>query len=82
MTQEDEIHIKIIASNAYGDSPFSPDGSGAIVKLSPDSPVSLTNDGTTTDDLKIRLTWTAGAADGGTPVLYYNVYYDEGLGTS
>jgi hypothetical protein len=51
------------------------------VKLVPDAPLSLTNDGTTTDDLKIRLTWSAGVADGGTPVLSYSVYYDEGLGT-
>lgn len=47
----------------------------------PDSPTGLTNDATTTNDLTIRFTWTAGASDGGTPLVSYSVYYDQGLGT-
>ena len=73
--------MKIIATNAFGDSPFSPDGSGAIVKLVPDKPTGLLNDGITTNDLTIRFTWNAGASSGGIPILSYSVYYDQGLGT-
>jgi hypothetical protein len=82
LIQDEEIHAMIIATNAYGDSAFSVDGFGGVIKLVPDAPVSLTNDGTTTDDTTIRFTWSAGTDDGGDTVLYYNVYYDSGLGTS
>lgn len=68
--------------NDFGESPFSPVGQGGIIKKVPDSPVSLVNDESVTNDLTIRFTWSAGAHDGGTPVLDYSVYYDEGLGTS
>ena len=76
LEQEASIQAKIIAKNAYGDSPMSEAGSGGIVKKVPLAPVNLVNDGTTTDDVKIRFTWTAGAQDGGTPVIDHNIYYD------
>jgi hypothetical protein len=40
--------------------------------------VSLTNDPTTTTDTVIRFTWADGASDGGSPVIDYTVYYDQG----
>lgn len=48
----------------------------------PDAPVSLLNDPTVTDAARIRFTWTQAAEDGGTPVLDYAVYYDNGRGDS
>lgn len=80
LVQDDSIAAKIIAKNAYGDSPLSAEGAGGIIKVVPDSPVNLQNDGSTTDDIKIRFTWEEGAHDGGTPVIDYSIYYDEGLG--
>jgi hypothetical protein len=44
----------------------------------PDAPVSLTNDPSTTIDTVIRFTWSDGASDGGSPVIDYTVYYDQG----
>lgn len=44
----------------------------------PDAPISLTNDLTTTTDTEIRFTWLDGASDGGTPVIDYTIYYDQG----
>jgi hypothetical protein len=43
----------------------------------PDAPVSLLNNPTITSDTTIRFTWSAGASDGGSPVLDYNVWYDQ-----
>lgn len=42
--------------------------------------MNLVNDVDVTNDLTIRFTWGLSPHDGGTPVLYYNVYYDQGLG--
>jgi hypothetical protein len=41
--------------------------------------VSLTNDPSTTTDTVIRFTWSDGASDGGSPVIDYTVYYDQGI---
>jgi hypothetical protein len=81
LLQGDQIHAKVIVSNAYGDSAFSPDGSGGIVVLVPDAPLTLANDAATTSNTVIRFTWTEGANNGGTQVLTYNVYYDQATGT-
>lgn len=47
----------------------------------PDAPVNLVNDESYTTDTVIRFTWNDGASDGGSPVLDYTVYYDEGTGS-
>lgn len=47
-----------------------------MIQYVPDAPVDLINDLTTTDDLAIRFTWTAGASDGGTAVIDHTIYYD------
>jgi hypothetical protein len=47
----------------------------------PDAPVDLANDPTTTTDTVIRFTWNDGASDGGTAVIDYSVYYDQGTGS-
>ena len=64
--------------NFYGDSAESAVGSGAVIQLVPDAPVSLTNDPSTTTDTQIRFTWADGASDGGTAVIDFAVYYDQG----
>ena len=72
----DNVNVKIIAANVYGESVESTVGTGAFIQLVPDAPVSLANDPTTTTDTNIRFTWSDGASDGGTPVVDYAVYYD------
>ena len=44
------VYAKVIAFNAYGDSPASPVGEGALIVLVPDAPVNLLNDPTVTNN--------------------------------
>lgn len=37
----EEIYAKIIATNVYGDSPFSSRGNSGLTKLDPDAPINL-----------------------------------------
>lgn len=39
----DDILARVVAINAYGDSVVSAIGGGAVILLTPDAPVSLTN---------------------------------------
>lgn len=41
----------------------------------PDAPINLLNDASITDYTKIGLTWSAGASNGGTSLIDYNLYY-------
>jgi len=50
-----------------------------VIQLVPDAPISLTNDPLVTIDTLIRFTWSEGASNGGSSVLDYDVYYDQGL---
>jgi hypothetical protein len=47
----------------------------------PDSPINLSNDVESTNAYLIRFTWTQGISNGGSNVIDYNIYYDQGLGT-
>lgn len=76
----EEIKVKIVASNFYGDSIASEVGSGAIVWVVPDAPINLFIDQAATNAESIRFTWTEGLEDGATPVLDFNVWWDNGLG--
>ena len=76
LQKDDAVNVRIISVNFFGDSVESATGNGAVIQLVPDAPVSLTNDPTTTDDTRIRFSWSDGASDGGTAVLDYAVYYD------
>jgi len=46
----------------------------------PDAPINLANDPTTTTDTVIKFTWNQGVSNGGTSVIDYSVYYDQGSG--
>ena len=41
--------------------------------------MNLVNDEATSSDTVIRFTWEDGAANGGTPILDYSVFYDQGI---
>jgi hypothetical protein len=76
LTKGDSVKAKVVSVNFYGDSAESEVGSGAVIQLVPDAPVSLTNDPSTTTDTQIRFTWADGASDGGTAIIDFAVYYD------
>jgi hypothetical protein len=82
LPQEGSIVAKVAATNQFGDSDLSSSGSGGIVKLVPLPPVDIVVDEDVTNDLVIRFTWGESPHDGGSPVIDYNVYYDEGRGDS
>ena len=71
LVQEDQVYLKITASNAYGESLESSVGSGATIKLVPDAPLMLTEDASITLQDRVGLTWTDGAQDGGTQIIDY-----------
>jgi hypothetical protein len=66
----------IIATNVYGDSPYSEPGNNGLIKLIPDAPVNLLNDPVVTDAFSIKFTWEDGVSDGGRPIIDYRVFYD------
>jgi len=53
----EEIWAKVIATNVYGDSPFSAAGNVGLTKLIPDAPINLANNAAITDAAKIGLVW-------------------------
>ena len=70
------IWVKVQAFNSYGDSFFSQPGNGAIILTEPDAPHSLYEETLYRTANQLQIAWTAGAADGGTPVINYKVSYD------
>jgi hypothetical protein len=65
----EEIWAKIIATNFYGDSPYSVPGNTGLTKLIPDAPVNLQNNVPITDAFNIGITWEDGLSDGGMPII-------------
>lgn len=66
----------MIAYNYYGDSATSQVGSGAVIVLVPDAPISLINDPTITNSFRIRFSWSEGASNGGAEVIDFSISYD------
>jgi hypothetical protein len=75
---DEQVLVGITANNVYGDSEMSEPTLAGLIQLVPNAPVNLENDATTTDATIIRFTWSDGPSDGGSPVLDYNIYYNQG----
>lgn len=71
----DSVYVIVTATNVVGTSLASPEGNGAILLTYPDPPVSLANDVAVTTEMTIGITWSEGAANGGTPVIDYRISY-------
>jgi len=69
------IHAKVTAINLYGLSEESPVGNGAYILTPPDRPVNLAEFYASRSATTLGLVWTAGAANGGAPVLDYRITY-------
>jgi len=81
--QGEQIVIQVAAANKFGDSLLSePTNSSyeAIILQEPDAPINLQNDLQITSDSVIKINWQPGKSDGGSVVLDYTVYYDQGTG--
>lgn len=75
------VIAKVVAVNSKGSSIASAEGNGAIILTNPDAPLLLANNPDVTTGQVIGLTWTAGAANGGSPVIDYRISYDQATGT-
>ena len=77
------MKAKIIATNFYGDSAESLEGDGgenARIVLVPDAPFDLTNSQADTNAFQVSFTWLEGLNNGGKPVDFYEISYDQGRG--
>lgn len=70
------VYAKVIAYNGNGDSLTSAVGNGAIILTYPDAPLNLAETVLARTASTITFTWSAGVANGGTPVLDYSITYD------
>jgi hypothetical protein len=52
-----------------------------VILTNPDAPTSLANNAAVTTATQIGLTWSAGAENGGAPVIDYRLTFDQGTGT-
>ena len=75
------VYAKVLATNAVGSSDLSVASGGVIITTNPDPPSSLANNAAITNVSIIALTWVAPAVDGSTPVIDYQVSWDQGTGT-
>ena len=80
LDKDDSVVAQIVSTNVYGDSAASSAGSGAVIWLVPDAPLNLQNVVSETNAQTIKVTWTDGLSDGGTPILDYSIWYDQSTG--
>ncbi len=74
------VFVKVIASNLYGDSVESEEGSQAIILTNPDAPRYLLENLSARSSNSITFSWTQGVANGGANVLDYRISFDQALG--
>jgi hypothetical protein len=75
LIEGDHVYAKVIASNVYGDSVFSPVGNGAAIQVVPDAPLFFANNAEVTNAYEIGMTWQEGVNNGGTDLLDYRIWY-------
>lgn len=76
----DSVKLKVYTTNIKGDSEVSDVGNGAIILRVPDAPIELSNEPDITLGEQIGLTWAAGQEPGGSPIIDYQLNYDQGNG--
>jgi hypothetical protein len=75
------IYAQVQAYNSYGDSYYSSAGNGAIIYTYPDAPINLViNPAFFRTSTSLSIAWSEGAANGGTAVISYRIYYDQAVG--
>lgn len=72
-----KVRARVIAVNAVGDSPASDTTGEAVSAQEPDAPVSLTRWDDHTTITQIGITWEDGAFDGASPIIDYQVSFDQ-----
>jgi hypothetical protein len=69
----------VAAINASGSTVASAPGNGALIVTNPDASVSLSNSGSSAKD--ITLNWRNGPSNGGSAIIDYQIFWDQGTGT-
>lgn len=79
MTDGVIYQFKVEARNAVG---YSPQSASVTIMAAAvaDAPINLVNEPSVTDATQIKFSWTPDY-DGGTPILDYNIYYDQSYGS-
>ena len=77
-----DVYATVVAKNLYGESLESPAGNGDKVITNPDAPVNFSEDQTLRAATSLGLQWEEGTANGGTPVIDYEISYDEASGST
>jgi len=50
-----------------------------VILTIPDAPLNLANNASLTSAQQTGLTWSQGLSDGGTPVISYSLFFDQGM---
>jgi hypothetical protein len=74
------VYIKVIATNAYGDSSISPVGNGGLIVFVSNAPILLLNDPSVTTNAVIGFTWSDPANDGDSDIIDHRITYDQSIG--
>lgn len=72
------VYAKLLAYNLYGNSAMSSVGNGAVILTVPDAPLSVAELYSSRTATSLGVSWTAGVANGGAPVIDYTVTYTTG----
>jgi hypothetical protein len=72
-----DVYVKIIATNAKGDSDESNPGHGAIITTNPDPPINIAEKTSLRTSSTIGLTWSNGVDNGGGVIYDYTIFYKE-----
>ncbi len=73
-----KVYAKIIVSNVIGSSPASEAGNGATIQNGPTYPLGLAENRAWTTSYAIGLVWGDVADNGGSQVIDYRVWFDQG----
>jgi hypothetical protein len=74
LTPGEYYKFKVIARNSVGLSPASEEIS-ILAALAPDAVISVANDPAVTNAYQVKLTWSKGPYNGGSPIIDYTVSY-------
>ena len=72
-----EVFAKLVAKNAYGESPESDAGGGAIMVGVPDAPTQLKEDFSERGKTTLGLLWSDGASNGGLEIIDYKLSFKQ-----
>lgn len=70
---------RVQAINIYGNSAFSISGGSGVLITNPDPPISLAEIFSSRTATTLRISWQDGPSNGGSPIIDYAVYSDQGL---